>query len=38
VTGELWSWQVLDARSEVQSFGTIPVWGTPDEQRRLAGR
>jgi len=38
VSGELWSWQLLGRSGEIRDFGTIPMWGTPDEQRRLAGR
>ncbi|WP_433460674.1 hypothetical protein [Micromonospora sp. CA-248212] len=38
MTAVAWSWQVLDGRGEVQTFGTVDMWGTVDEQRRLAGR
>ncbi|MFD6565417.1 hypothetical protein [Micromonospora profundi] len=38
MSGAAWSWQVLDGRGEIQSFGTLDMWGTPDEQHRLAGR
>jgi hypothetical protein len=38
VTVGVWSWQVLDGRDEIQTFGTVDMWGTPGEQQRLARR
>lgn len=38
MTAEVWRWQVLDRRGEIQTFGTIDIWGSPDEQQHLAQR
>lgn len=33
-----WRWQMLDRRGEVHTYGTVDLWGDPDEQQRTAGR
>ncbi|MEV1315401.1 hypothetical protein AB0J14_04870 [Micromonospora arborensis] len=38
MSANVWRWQVLDRRDEIQTFGTVDMWGTPAEQHDLAQR
>lgn len=38
MTADVWRWQVLGRSGEIQSYGTVDIWGDVAEQQHLAER